>query len=82
MLRTTLINQKYIKKINQNFISVIITYEDKNDYPVEMYYSLEFPTLFFVNSIDESFIINPIVGFISSKHMNNNLPSFLNKKTE
>ena len=67
MLKTTLINQSYIDKINDKYISVIVTYEDKNDYPIEMFYTLEFPSLFFVNSKDESFITPPISGFISSK---------------
>jgi thioredoxin-related protein len=67
MLRDTLINHNYIDKINDKYISVIVTYEEKNDYPVEMFYTLEFPSLFFVNSKDESFIIKPKSGFISSK---------------
>ena len=67
MLKTTLINHEYIDKINDKYISVIVTYEDKNDYPAEMFYTLEFPSLFFLDSKDESFITNPISGFISPK---------------
>lgn len=79
MLQTTLINQNYIDKINDKYISVIVTYEDKNDYPIEMFYTLEFPSLFFVNSKDESFLTEPISGFISSKNFTNLYPSILSK---
>ena len=65
MLKTTLINKDYISELNDRYIGVIVTYEDKNDYPIEMFYTLEFPSLFFVNSKDESFITKPISGFIS-----------------
>ena len=65
MLQITLINQDYIDKINDKYIGVIVTFEDKNDYPVEMFYTLKFPSLFFVDSKDESFITESISGFIA-----------------
>ncbi len=55
-------NQKYIKNLNEKFVSVIVTYEGKTSYPIEMYYSNTFPTLFFVNTKTESFLTNPLYG--------------------
>ena len=49
-------NRDYIDKFNEKYISVIITYEGKLSYPIELFYSTTFPTLFFVDSKDESFL--------------------------
>jgi len=65
MFEVTFLNQNYIKKLNDNYIAVVATYEDKNSYPIELFYTLDFPSLFFVNSKDESFITEPIFGFVS-----------------
>jgi thioredoxin-related protein len=71
MLKTTLINQDYIKKINKRYISVIVTHEDQNEYPIELFYTLDFPTLFFVSAEDESFLYDSIFGFVTSIQMKN-----------
>jgi len=52
-------NKKYIDKINNKYISVIINY-DTQDYPIELFYSTIFPTLFFVDSKTETFIKEPL----------------------
>ena len=65
----TFLNQDYIEKLNNKYISVILTYENKNDYPVEMFYTLDFPALFFINSDDESFLIDPIFGYVSPEQL-------------
>ena len=65
MFEITFLNQDYITELNEKFISVIATYEDENSYPIEMFYSLEFPSLFFVSQEDESFLIDPLFGFVS-----------------
>lgn len=67
MLEKTLLNQSYIKEINKNFVSVIVTYGAKNDYPIELFYTLEFPAIFFVSSKDEMFLIEPIFGYVDAE---------------
>ncbi len=61
-IKNYFINKKYIKSINEKFVSVIVTYEGKTSYPIEMYYSTTFPTLFFVNSKTESLLAKPLYG--------------------
>jgi len=53
-------NHDYIENINKKLISIIVTYEGESSYPIELFYSSTFPTLFFVNSKDESFLMAPI----------------------
>jgi len=46
--------------LNEKYIAVMVTYEGKVSYPIELFYSTTFPTLFFVDSEDESFFREPI----------------------
>ena len=55
-------NKPYIKKLNQNFIAIMVTHNSKISYPRELYYSPVFPALFFINSRDESFLYEPMYG--------------------
>ena len=55
-------NRDYIDELNQNYISVIVTYEGRISYPIELFYSTVFPILFFVKSEDESFLRKPMYG--------------------
>ena len=64
-IKKTFINQPYIDKINENFISVIITKEQKDSYPIEMLYTFTFPTLFFLDN-RELFVCKPIRGEVTS----------------
>ncbi len=54
--------REYVKRLNQKLVSVIVTYEGRESYPIEMFYSTSFPTLFFVNSQTESFLSEPLYG--------------------
>ena len=65
MIKTLFMNQPYIDKLNQNFICVIVNASHKHSYPIELYYSTTFPTLFFANT-NEQFIAKPIYGTIDS----------------
>lgn len=65
MLKTTLYNQDYIKKINDSYVSIIVERENKISFPIELFYTLTYPTVFFINTEDESFLINPIYGYVS-----------------
>ena len=62
VIRDIFMEQKYINHINQNFVSVIVTYEGRESYPIEMFYSTTFPTLFFVSSQTETFLAEPLYG--------------------
>jgi hypothetical protein len=43
-------NQSYIDKINKNFIAIYIQKDQKSSYPIELLYTLEYPSLFFLNN--------------------------------
>ena len=61
-IKESLMNQPYIQTLNDTFISVIVTYEGRVNYPVELYYSQTFPALFFVESQHEHFLTAPLLG--------------------
>ncbi len=73
MLEVSFLNQSYVKKLNDKYIAVIATYEGMSNYPIEMFYTLDFPTLFFVSSNDESFLIDPISGFVTPDDLNSSI---------
>jgi len=50
--------QDYIKDLNKKYIAVIVNFNNE-DYPVELFYSTDFPTLFFIDSKRETFIKEP-----------------------
>jgi hypothetical protein len=50
------------KSVNEKYIPIIVFFEDKNSYPIELFYTQFFPTLFFVSSKDESFLQKPLFG--------------------
>ena len=55
-------NHPYIDTINAKMIAVMVTYEGKTSYPIEMYYTTTFPTLFFVDTQTEMFMSEPLYG--------------------
>jgi hypothetical protein len=62
IIKHTLMDKPYVDMINKNMVSVIVTYEGDLSYPIEMYYTTTFPTLFFVNSQKELFLREPLYG--------------------
>ncbi len=62
VIQKALMNRPYITEIDQHFVSVIVTYEGEQSYPIEMYYTTVFPTLFFVDSSRELFLTKPLYG--------------------
>ena len=56
-----------IEYINKNFISVLITVEHKTSYPIELFYTTNFPSIFFASHKDESFLTHPIYNFKSKE---------------
>jgi hypothetical protein len=62
IIKNHFMNHDYVDKINQKMIAVIVTYEGRSSYPIEMYYTRVFPTLFFVNTQTETFMREPLYG--------------------
>lgn len=60
-------NQDYIKYLNKNFVNVLITVEHKTSYPIELFYTTNFPSIFFSSYKDESFLTHPIYDFKSKE---------------
>ena len=70
IIKNSFMNKKYVDLVNNDMVPVIVTYEGVLSYPVEMYYTTVFPTLFFVNSEKEILYKRPLYGKeISKKHI-------------
>jgi len=63
-LKNSFLNKPYIEEINNDFISVIVTKNQKSSYPIEMLYTFTYPSLFFLDN-RELFICKPIMGEIT-----------------
>jgi len=61
-IQTVFMNQPYVETINEKTVAVMVTYEVSQNYPVEMYYTTVFPTLFFVDAQKELFLRKPLYG--------------------
>jgi len=62
IIKNHFMNHAYVDSINQKMVAVIVTYEGRTSYPIEMYYTRVFPTLFFVDSARELFFREPLYG--------------------
>ena len=62
IIKNYFMNHAYVDIINQKMVPVIVTYEGRASYPIEMYYTRIFPTLFFVDTKTETFIGEPLYG--------------------
>lgn len=62
IIKDQFMNHAYVDKINQEMVPVIVTYEGRASYPIEMYYTRVFPALFFVDSSREIFFRKPLYG--------------------
>ena len=80
LIRNIFMDQPYVQSINENFVSVIVTYEGRSSYPIELYYSRRFPTLFFVDSEKELFLSEPMVGEIKSETIENLVKNIRKKR--
>ncbi len=63
VLKKFFLNQPFIKQLNENFISVLVNVKYKTSYPIELFYTTKFPSIFFASYKDESFLTHPIYGF-------------------
>lgn len=50
------------KLVNKNFVPVIVFFENIDSYPVELFYTQNFPAIFFVSKDDESYLKPPLIG--------------------
>ena len=74
IIKNSFMNMSYVNVINKNMVPVIVTYEGALSYPIEMYYTTIFPTLFFVDSSKETFLREPLYGMeIEVKNIEKNL---------
>ena len=69
MLGSTFMNQGYISYINENYVAVLITKGQKQSYPIELLYTLEYPALFFLDS-HEIYTKDALFGYITPKTLN------------
>jgi len=60
LLKTVFMDRPYIDKINKRVVAVIVYSGSQSSYPVEMYYTRAFPTLFFVDPRQELFLAPPL----------------------
>lgn len=49
-----------IKKLNQEYISILINVNYKTTYPIELYYTTSFPTMFIANAKVELMLADPV----------------------
>jgi len=71
---TDIFNSKEIEeKINEKYISAVVFFEDKNSYPIELFYTQQFPALFFVSKEDESFLEEPLFGEFTKEELKKSL---------
>ena len=64
IIKNSFMNKKYVDLINNDMVPVIVTYEGVLSYPVEMYYTTVFPTLFLVDSSREVVLKPPLYGSV------------------
>ncbi len=73
MLRTTFMDQKYIAYINTHYVSVLVQKDQKMSYPIELLYTLEYPTLFFLDT-NEIYTKKPLFGYVSPQSLAKHFP--------
>jgi len=66
ILREVFMDQPYIDKLKKRVVSVMVPYEGSTSYPIEMFYTTEFPALFLVDE-KELFLHKPLYGDDISK---------------
>ena len=62
VLKKLFMNKEYVEYLNKKYINILINVDYKTSYPIELFYTTTFPSLFFASHKDESFLIDPIYG--------------------
>ena len=79
IIKNVFMDQDYVDTINSKMVAVIVTYEGALSYPIEMYYTRVFPTLFFVDSQRELILREPLYGMeIEVENIERSLIDILN----
>lgn len=60
IIKKLFMKKDYIPYVNKKYINVLINADYKTSYPIELFYTTKFPSLFFASYKDESFLSNPI----------------------
>ena len=63
LIRDVLSAPKVVRRINDRYVSVIVTHDRWRHYPNELYFTTQFPTLFLVNPQDEQMERPPLYGY-------------------
>ena len=72
MLRSAFMNQNYIATINRDYVAVLVTKNQKQSYPIELLYTLEYPAIFFLDT-KEVFTKEPLFGYIKPETLEKHL---------
>ena len=65
-LSKTFRNDSCVELVNELFVSALITKGQKETYPIEMLYTLDYPAIFFLDD-QELFVADSIFGYIDSE---------------
>jgi len=60
LIRTVFMDRPYVEAINRRTIPLLLTYGTRASYPIELYYTTTFPTLFLVDATHELFLLPPL----------------------
>jgi thioredoxin-related protein len=67
VIRDIFTNKSYINRLKKEVVAVIVNIDNKKSYPIELYWSNIYPTLFFVDSSKEIFLTQPIYNITPHK---------------
>ena len=62
IVRDVLFNRNYLTALQERVVAVMVTYEGRASYPIENYYTTQFPALFVVDPLREVAIVPPLYG--------------------
>ncbi len=62
VLKNCFAKEAVAEAVNSKTVPVMVLFEGQSSYPIEMFYTTVFPTLFAINSKDERLISNPLYG--------------------
>ena len=63
MLVTTLQSPRCVEAVNRSFVAVIVDFEGDASYPIELFYTQEFPAFFFIDPKEETLLSSPLSGY-------------------
>ncbi len=72
LLQSVFMNQIYIDKVNQHYVCVLIIKDQKESYPIENLFTIQYPALFFLDDY-ELFYGPPLLGNITPQTLKTHL---------